>query len=109
MAGCEVVWLRRKLLGDLSISVDDPVVIHCDNMSSIQLARNLVLHAWTKHIGVHYHFIRERVLAGDIHLVYVSTQNHVANIFRKYLGVEKLCGFPSMLGLQETLNLREEY
>ena len=34
MAACEVVWLR-KLLGDLSISVDDLVGIHCDNMSSI--------------------------------------------------------------------------
>ena len=38
------------------------------------MAKNLVFHAWTKHIEVHYHFIREKVLAGEIDLVYVSTQ-----------------------------------
>ena len=105
VAACEVVWLR-KLLGDLSIFVDDPVVIHCDNMSSIQLARNPVFHARTKHIEVHYHFIRKRVLAGDIDLVYVSTQDQVADIFTKALGAEKLRGFRSMLGLLDMLSLR---
>ena len=67
---------------------------------------NPVFHAWTKHIEVHYHFIHERVLAGDIHLVYVSTHNQVADIFTKALGAEKLCGFRSMLGLHDMLSLR---
>jgi hypothetical protein len=44
MAACEVAWLR-KLLGDLGLHVDRQVVIYCDNLSSIQLARNLVFHA----------------------------------------------------------------
>ena len=70
---CEVAWLEL-LLGDLGIQVQRPVVIHCDNLSSIQLARNPVFHARTKHIEVHYHFIRERVLAGDIDLTYVGTE-----------------------------------
>ena len=65
VAAFEVVWLP-KLLSDLSISVDEPVVIHCDNMSSIQLARNPVFHARTKHIEVQYHFVCEKVLDGTI-------------------------------------------
>jgi hypothetical protein len=73
MATCEVAWLR-KLLGDLGLHVDRHVVIYCDNFSSIQLARNLVFHARTKDIEVHYHFVREKVLAGEIDLIYVSTQ-----------------------------------
>ncbi len=40
-----------------------PIVIYCDNISSILLANNPVYHARTKHIEVHYHFIREKVLA----------------------------------------------
>ena len=72
MAACEVAWLEL-LLGALGIQVQRLVVIHCDNLSSIQLARNPVFHARTKHIEVHYHFIRERVLAGDIDLTYVGT------------------------------------
>ena len=37
------------------------------------LPRNPVFHAQTKHIEVHYHFIRERVEAGEIDLQHVST------------------------------------
>jgi len=74
MATCEVAWLR-KLLGDLGLHVDRQVVIYCDNLSSIQLARNLVFHAQMKHIEVHYHFIREKVLAGEIDLIYVNTED----------------------------------
>jgi hypothetical protein len=43
--------------------VDVLVVIYCDNISSILLTNNLVYHVRTKHIEVHYHFIKEKVLA----------------------------------------------
>ena len=56
VAACEVAWLRT-LLGDLRVQVDEQVVIHCDNLSSIQLARNPMFHAQTKHIEVHYHYV----------------------------------------------------
>ena len=106
VAACEVAWLQM-LLGDLGIQVQVPVVIHCDNLSSIQLARNPVFHARTKHIEVHYHFVRERVLAGDIDLTYVRTDEQVADIFTKALGAEKLRRFRAMLGVQEmALSLR---
>jgi hypothetical protein len=100
MAACEVAWLR-KLLGDLGLHVDKHVVIYCDNLSSIQLAKNPVFHAWTKHIEVHYHLIREKVLAGEIDLIYVSTEDQVDDIFTKVLGVEKHRRFCSMLGVME--------
>ena len=106
VAACEVAWLR-KLLVDLCVEVPHKIVIYCDNLSSIQLARNPVFHARTKHIEVHYHFIRERVLAGDIDLVYVGTDEQVADIFTKALGAENLRGFRTMLGIQELqLSLR---
>ena len=66
-----------------------------------------MFHARTKHIEVHYHFIRERALAGDIDLAYVGTDEQVADIFTKALGAEKLHGFRTMLGIQELqLSLR---
>jgi hypothetical protein len=61
IVACEVVWLQ-KLLSDLGQSMDALVVIYCDNISSILLANNLVYHARTKHIEVHYHFIRKKFL-----------------------------------------------
>ncbi|MCO5593637.1 hypothetical protein L7F22_047652 [Adiantum nelumboides] len=89
MAACEVAWLELPL-GDLGIQVQRPVVIHCDNLSSIQLTQNPVFHAKTKHIEVHYHFIRERVFDGSINLTFLRTDEQVAHIFTKALGVEKL-------------------
>jgi hypothetical protein len=60
-----------------------------------------------KHIEVHYHFIREKVLAGEIDLIYVSTEDQVVDIFTKVLGVEKHGRFRSMLGVMELeLSLR---
>jgi hypothetical protein len=50
---------------------------------------------------VHYHFIREKVLAKEIDLIHVSTENQVANIFTKVLGTNKLKKFRQMLGVLE--------
>jgi hypothetical protein len=74
IVACEVVWLQ-KLLSNLGLSVDVLVVIYCDNISSILLANNSVYHARTKHIEMHYHFIREKVIAKEIDLIHVSTED----------------------------------
>ncbi len=106
IATCEVVWLQ-KLLSDLGQSVDAHVVIYCDNINSILLVNNPVYHVRTKHIEVHYHFIREKVLANEIDLIHVSTENQVADIFTKALGTYKLKKFRKMLGVLEVdLSLR---
>ena len=68
-------------------------------MSSIHLARNPVIHGRTKHIEVHYHFIRERVQAGDVDLLHINTNLSVADIFTKVLGVNMLKKFMTDLGL----------
>ena len=91
VVACEAVWLKR-ILKDLGVPITDPICIFYDNMSSIYLAR-------TKHIEVHYHFIRERVQAGEIDLQHVSTNLQVADIFTKALGIDKLGQFASGLGL----------
>ncbi len=87
--------------------MDAPVVIYCDNISSILLANNPVYHVRSKHIEVHYHFIREKVLTKEIDLIHVSTEDQVANIFTKALGTNKLKKFRKMLGVLEVvLSLR---
>jgi hypothetical protein len=87
--------------------VDAPVVIYCDNIGSILLANNPVYHARTKHIEVHYHFIREKILAKEINLIHVNTEDQVADIFTKALGIDKLKKFRKMLGVLEVdLSLR---
>jgi len=106
IAACELVWLQ-KLLSDFGQLVDAPVTIYCDNINSILLANNPVYHARTKHIEVHYHFIREKILAKEIDLIHVSTEDQVVDIFTKALGIDKLRKFRKMLGVLEVdLSLR---
>jgi hypothetical protein len=81
--------------------VDALVVIYCDNISSILLANNPVYHARTKHIEVHYHFIKEKVLAKEINLIHVNIENQVVDIFTKALRIDKLRKFRKMFGVLE--------
>jgi hypothetical protein len=68
IVACEVVWLQ-KLLSDLGQSVNGHVIIYCDNISSILFANNPIYHVRTKHIEVHHHFIRKKILAKEINLI----------------------------------------
>ncbi len=86
--------------------MDAAIVIYCDNISSI-LVNNLVYYVRTKHIEVHYHFIREKVLAKEIDLIHVNTEDQVVDIFTKALGTDKFKMFRKMLGVLEVdLSLR---
>jgi hypothetical protein len=55
----------------------------CDNIGAIALASNPVFHAWTKHIEIDYHFIREKVINCDIQVKHISTKDQIANVFTK--------------------------
>jgi hypothetical protein len=79
--------------------MDVHVVIYCDNINNILLVNNSVYHARTKHIEVHYHFVKEKILVGKINLIHVSTEDHVANIFTKAFGIDKLRNFLKMLSV----------
>ncbi len=81
--------------------MDAHVIIYCDNINSILLANKLVYHAKTKHIEVHYHFIKKIILAKEINLIHVNTENQVAYIFTKAFNTHKLKKFRQMLSVLE--------
>ena len=87
--------------------MSDPTTIYCDNLSNIQLAKNPVFYALTKHIEVHYHFVRERVLSDEVEIQFVPTDRQNV-IFTKPLGLDKLGQFSGALGLRhlDVPNLR---
>ena len=69
---------------DLGIKQELPV-LHCDSQSAIQLARNPVFHAKTKHVDVKYHFIRELIEDKQLQLVKVHTTENPADLLTKGL------------------------
>ncbi|KAJ8631789.1 hypothetical protein MRB53_025112 [Persea americana] len=90
---CEAVWLRR-MLETLHHDQQDSTVMFCDNSSTIKLSKNPVMHGQSKHIDVHYHFLRDLTGDGVVEMIYCHTQEQLADIMTKPLRLanyEKLC------------------
>ncbi|XP_019056135.1 PREDICTED: uncharacterized protein LOC109115933 [Nelumbo nucifera] len=100
MATQESTWLIQ-LLKDLRQPTDYAVPLYCDNQSEIRLAENPIFHARTKHVEVHHHFIRKKVLQEEIVLEHIKTENQVADLFTKGLGGNKFESFYKQLGMVE--------
>ncbi|GKA29824.1 hypothetical protein Tco_0716069 [Tanacetum coccineum] len=85
VAGCyaNILWMKSQLT-EYDI-LYEKVPIFCDNTSTIAISNNPVLHSRTKHIDIRYHFIRDRILKGDIELHFIPTQYQLADIFTKPL------------------------
>ena len=94
----EPTWLEM-LLKDLGVKGQRPLVIYCDNISSILLTKNLVFHACTKHIDVYYHFVYEKIVEDLLDLRHVRIEDQVVDIFMKPLTKEKFFKFIRKIGL----------
>ncbi|MCO5591482.1 hypothetical protein L7F22_045466 [Adiantum nelumboides] len=93
----EAIWLAR-LVGDLGIVGERPV-LHWDSQSAIQLARNSVFHAKTKHVDVRYHFIRDVLEDKRLQLVKVHTDDNPADLLRKTLSPERFGHCRELMGI----------
>jgi hypothetical protein len=83
-AAKDACWLRMLLRG-LTVIVDSPTPLLCDNNSAIILANDQSLHARAKHIDVRYHHIRDCVEKKKIHLSRVHTDSNTADTLTKAL------------------------
>ena len=70
-------------------------------MASIYLASNPTFHARSKHIEVHYHYVREKALSKDVEIKFIKTKDQVADMFTKFLDASKLKGFKDVINLQD--------
>ena len=86
-AGKESSWLSG-LVNELGFK-QDSMVLHCDSLSAIHLAKNQVYRARTKHIVVRYHKIREWVSSGDISLSKIPTSENASDMLTKLVPTDK--------------------
>lgn len=106
-AGQEGIWIRRlmKVFGfDNLVST----TLFGDNQGSIALSRNPVFHSRTKHVEIHFHWIREKIQDGSIDIKFCPTEDMVADVLTKSLDRGKLDGFRRDLGLMDSSGLSSE-
>lgn len=80
----EAVFLRRAL-ADLGHVQPDPTILYEDNQGAIAMSENPVHRQRSKHIDVKHNFVREKVGSLEIKLVYVPTQDQLADMLTKPL------------------------
>lgn len=99
-ASKEIVYVRN-FLAELGFQkfVDKPTVLNGDNLSSMQLVKNPVYHAKSKHIDIRVHYIREVYKSKLIILNYVPTDENIADVFTKNLNKAKHTYLTRMLGI----------
>ena len=83
----------------MGVQQEDVTVLLCDNQSCMAIAKNLVFHARTKHIKIHYHYVCKLIKDWVVELVYCPTQENGADIFTKALGKDLLQSHLHKLGI----------
>ena len=83
----QLLWIMQQLQ-ELEINLRN-VPICCDNITTINTAKNPVLYSQTKHISIHHHFIGDHVRKGNVCLKFVPTKSQLPNIFTKRLNEEQ--------------------
>ena len=81
---CEIIWLQR-VLEELKQPINMPIKLYCDNKSGISIAHNPVQHNKTKHIEIDRHFIKEKLEARLICMLFVPTTQQTVDILTKGL------------------------
>jgi hypothetical protein len=94
----KIAWLTslQKEIGYLP-TASTPLV--SDNQGGIFLAINPAHDRRLKHVNIRYHFIREYVKFKHVNIVYISTNDIIADILTKPLGHVKFEYFRKLLGI----------
>lgn len=89
----EITWLRQ-LLQQLKFGDTQDTRLLCDNQTALHISSNLVFHERTKHIEIDCHFVREKVLLGEIITDFVSSGDQLVDMLTESLKgshVDNMC------------------
>ena len=95
------MWLRKLLISDLQVISQESTVLMEDNQGAISIAKNPVAHSRTKHINIHYHYIREAMLEGIVIIHYCPTEQMIADVLTKPLPRERFKLLREAMGMVE--------
>jgi hypothetical protein len=89
----------RQLLHELQTLSSRCTLVYCDNIRAVHLSTNLVQHQHTKHVEIDLHFVREKVVIGQVRVLHVPTTSQFTDIFTKGLPSSVFNEFRSSLNI----------
>ncbi|KAJ1698432.1 hypothetical protein LUZ63_006944 [Rhynchospora breviuscula] len=84
----EILWLQY-LLQEINVNLPNPPTLWCDNIGATFLASNPMFHARTKHIEIDYHFVRERIAAQELRVLFICSKDQIADVMTKPLSTNR--------------------
>lgn len=105
----EIMWIQ-SLLQEINMFRPPPPLIHRDNLSTVLLAANHVLHSRTKHLELDLFFVCEKVRRKKIIVRHIPLHLQLADGLTKPLSDPEFQNFRSNLKVAcyEDLRLRED-
>jgi hypothetical protein len=79
----DIKWINT-LLTELTLNVQKPITIYCDNQSAIQISKHDLFHNRTKHIDIKYHLIRNEIKNKFIDIKHKESSNQLADILQSH-------------------------
>ena len=68
-----LIWMK-KMFSDYDIE-QDTMNVMCDNMTAINISKNLFFHSQTKYIEIQHHFIRDFIEDKVISLKFIPIEH----------------------------------
>lgn len=100
----ELLWIKQ-LLRDLHVAVPKPPLILCDNVGATFMCKNPVISTRSKHIALDFHFVREQVDSGTLHIGQVHSADQLADIFTKPLPKDRIAHLRDKLQVRPAFEL----
>ena len=101
-AGKEAEWLRNLLL-DIKLWPQpmSAILLHCDSEATMSRAFSKIYNGKSRHVSLRHEYIRQLISDGIITVVYVKSQNNLADPLTKGLSRDKIISSTSAMGLRE--------
>ena len=83
LASQKALYLRVLLRTVIELeSLKHPTTIHCDNQSSIVLAKNPTIHQRSNHIDIKFQFICDEIDKRSILLEYIEAEKYSCLVYK---------------------------
>ena len=94
--GNELAWWRL-LAADFGHAIVKPIVLRCDNSSTVKLSKHSGSFAAIKHIQLKHLKIRERTADGEVQVQWVPAEEQTADILTKNAAVKRFRRLASLM------------
>ena len=97
-----------SLLDEVRVSITKRPIVWCNNLSTLQLVANPVLHDRTKHVELDLYFVREKVLQKKVMIQHVPSIDQTEDVLTKPISSSKFPLLRNKLKVEDlaTLSLR---